>query len=243
MRQIVSTIRYQMDAYKRTSKPAMPGFALVVLVALLYAVIPVYAADSYAVSATILCFISAWAALTYADVEDPVSQQILTLKLGGIARYQMACTLFLWLLGLIGALYATLLPLLVNALNGFRMYKEAPAASAIPMALLLHACAALAGTQTGALLHPRLIQDRRLAMFLLVAIMMIGFLKLGIHQVHGAFRAVTWLFPPVSEISEVLSGEANFPLGQSFAMMGKLFAYGVAAAVLRIGLLSRKRFA
>lgn len=242
MRAIYSTLRYQQSVYVRTNKPIMPFTALIILVGLVYAVAPVLPADSYAASATLLCFISAWIGLTYADVEDPVSEQLLVLKLGSLFSYQLACTLFLALVGLTASVLAVAMPLLFNVAYGFILYKEPVTAATVAYGLLLHFCAAFMGTSTGAFFHPRVYANRQIVLLLVFFMLIIGFVKIGLHRVLPFTVALTWLFPPISEISQTLSGEAYFRFGPVLSVCARCLLYGMVLSFLRIAIVVRKRF-
>lgn len=243
MQTMTNTLRYQLRVYLKTSKPVMPFGTLLLLVWLLYAIMPVLAADSYAASATILACVATWIGLTYADIEDPVSEQLLVLKLGSIFRYQLAYTLFLFFIGFVGAILAVALPLVVNAVNSFALYKEPITAQTVLYGLLLHIAAAFMGMALGAMFHPRLFPDRKIALLLACLVLIVSFVKLGIHSVLPFTTYLTWLFPPLSEISEQLSGLANFSSGPVAVLSGYCLLYGAVLSGLRIYLLSRLRFA
>lgn len=242
MRAIYSTLAYQLRGYLKTSKPVMPFAAQLLAVGLLYAVMPVYAADSYAASATILCFIAAWIGLTYADVEDPVGEQLLVLKLGSIARFQAAYTLFLVLLGLFSSALAVVQPLLVHAANGFRLYKTPITPGTVGFALLLHACCAFMGTAVGAFFHPRLVPNRKAVLLLICFVLIVGFVRAGLHRLYPWTAAITWAFPPIGVISEVLAGSSAFAAGQVLRVAVQCLLYGCVLTGLRIILLCRRRF-
>lgn len=242
MRAMIDAVRYLAHAYGKTSKPIMPFACLVILVGLLYAVMPVLPADSYAASATILCFVATWIGLTYADVEDPVSEQLLVLKLGSMARYQAVYTLFLACVGLLAAALAVLQPILVNIVNSGALYSEQLTLQTVLFGLLLHACAGFMGTATGAFFHPRLFADRKIALLLASTTLIIGFVRIGLHNTLPWTRYLTWLFPPVSLISERLAGTGTFAPGAVLAVCGVCALYGGALTLLRAAILCRKRF-
>lgn len=236
------TLRYQLATYVRSSKPVMPFATQLLLVGLLYAVMPVLPADSYAASATILCFTTAWIGLTYADVDDPVSAQLLTLKLGGTGPYQLAYSLFLLLIAIFAGVLATVQPLLVNLVNSFALYKEPLTAGTVFYGLLLHIAAGFMGTAIGALFHPRFFPDRKIALLLICFLLVAGFVKPGIVSMLPFTRVVTWLLPPIANISAALSGTATFPAGSVLRLAGHCALYGAALTAIRVLLLKKLRF-
>lgn len=240
--QMISAVRYQTNVYLRTSRPIMPFAVLLLLVGLLYSLMPVLPADSYAASTTILCFISAWIGMSCVEMEEQVSAQLVALKLGGIVRYQIAFTVFLALVGLFASALAVALPLLVNAVNGFALYKEPITATTVANALMLHICAAFMGGAVGAFFHPRYFPDRKIVYLLLGFVLLVGFVKPGIHNRLPFTVAFTWLFPPISAISEMLAGNAYFPADTAVRLSARCLLYGLTLTAIRIGILARQRF-
>lgn len=243
MRAIVNTLRYQTRVYLRSNKPIMPFAVLILLVGLLYAVMPVLPADSYAASATVLSFVSAWLGLSYAEVEDPVSEQLIVLKLGSIVKYQAAYTLFLVLVGLAAGALAVVLPLIQYAIHGEALYEVQVNVSTVLYALVLHTCVAFMGTSTGAFFHPRLFPNRQITLLLICFALLLGFVKIGLHRMFPFTAALTWIFPPISEISETFSGMGLFSLGPVAAVAGRCLLYGGVLTAIRITVIARRRFA
>ena len=242
MRSMISAVSYLLRSYVRTSRPLMPFLTLLLLTGLLYGTKPVQAADSYTVSTTILCFASTWIGLTYCEVQSPVSEQLLVLKLGGIVRYQLAYTLSLMVVGLCAALLCTLLPLLLHVVNGFTLYDPPVNLPTVLFSVLLHFCAAFMGTATGAFFHPRYVPERKNALLFICFVLVVAFVKVGLHDRLPFARGITWLFPPIAELSESLAGTSSFPPDAVLLRSAHFLLYGGVLTALRLALLRRLRF-
>lgn len=157
-------------------------------------------------------------------------------------RYQVAFALFLALVALAASLFALTLPLLVNAINGFALYKEPINAETVAYALMLHVSAAFMGSAVGAFFHPRYFPRRKQVYLLLCAVLLVAFVKPGIHSRLPFTAAFTWLFPPISDISEMLAGNAYFPAGAVARLSGRCLLYGLTLSAIRTGALARLRF-
>ena len=85
--------RYHLALYLRTSRFAMQAVALVLFVAVLYSTAPAEAVSDFTLTAVVLFFLMVWVGFGMAD--DPVMEQLLSLKAGSAARHHLGDVLFL----------------------------------------------------------------------------------------------------------------------------------------------------
>lgn len=243
MKTMRNVLRYQTRSYLVGSRYIMPCAVLLVLEALLYAIAKVRIADSYTASSAILFFVMIWMGLAYTDAEDPVGEQLLVLGIGSHVRHQVYVSVFLALVGTCLAAFATAYPLVANlAFQQGGLFHTPVTASGVLWGFLLHVAVAFMGSAVGMLLHPRIMKDRKMAVLFTLFIGLVGFIKAGIHRVIPASRAVTWLFPPMSDLSERFAGQDVFDPGSLLLMLGLCLLYGAAMTAIRVWLLNRRRF-
>lgn len=242
MKTIINLLRYDFDTYRRTNKYVMPFMALLVAETGIYAIAPVRVADSYTFSLCILFFIMAWIGLAYPDTIDPVDEQVTILKVRGAARYYTAGLAFQFLIGVCMSLFAVLYPLLNNAARSFMLYKTALRVGDVVIAFALHCCMAFVGCAVGGLFHPRIMADRKMALLLVLFVSITGAVKVGIHRALPASAAITWLFPPISDVMSMFAGLDVFPAGMAAWASLIMLAYAAALSAVKIILLCKRRF-
>jgi hypothetical protein len=242
MKTMRNLLFYHAAVYVRTTKYVMPVAALLIFLAGLYGMAPVEVVDSYGLSMTIFFFILVWIGLTHTEVEDSVSQQLLILKLGKAWKYYASNTLFLFGVSACLGLFATLLPLVSNVTHHFRLYTRPLTAPDMLAAFALHSFVGFMGACVGALFHPRIVKDRKLALLLTAFVAVIGLVKIGIHRMFPLAAALTWLFPPISYMARLLNGQDVFAGASVAWILGISALYGTLAAGLQWALLTKAKF-
>ena len=242
MKTMGKVLAYHAAVYVRTTKAVMPCAALLILLGGLYGVAPLEVVDSYAFSLCIFFFIMVWIGLTHTEVEDPISQQLLILKLGSTWKYDVSNTLFLFCVSVCLGLASALLPLVSNATHHFQLFKRPITASDVLIAFVLHSFIGYMGGCVGAFFHPRIIRDRKMALLLTAAVALIGLVKIGIDREVPLAALVTWIFPPISNMARRLTGQAFFAGGQVAWILGIAALYGTALAGIQWTLLARAKF-
>lgn len=242
MKTIVSALRYHAAVYLRTARYVPPFLAFLVLLAGAYGTVPVQVVNSFAFSMSAIFFVMIAIGMTYADAEDIVSEQLLILRFGCPLAHYIANAVFLFLIGAAFSLFATLYPLVLNILIGFALYKRPVTAADAVWAFVLHCFVAYMGGAVGALFHPRIVRDRKLAMLLATTVAVVGFTKIGIHRILPIAAAVTWVFPPMSDIADMLAGQPAFTARHIATVVGVTALYGTFVNAAQIALLVKRKF-
>jgi hypothetical protein len=227
--------RFHMALYLRTSRFAMQAVALVLFVALLYAVAPAEAVSDFTLSAAFLFLLMVWAGFGAAG--DPAMEQLLTVKAGGALKRQLGDALFLAALSAFSGLVAVGYPAAVNAIMRGGLYLR-------PLTLTdaLQFSAALLGGVTGAFFHPRVVADRKLAALMALLLTVSGLVKPGIASLWPPFFYGQWLFPPLSDVALRLSGKTAFAFPDTAWCCGALLAYALALFMIRCAVLARRKY-
>ena len=109
MKTIYELIRYHFHSYFKSSKFVMPVVILAVVLYCMYTIMPVGIVDSFSISCVYLFLIMVWAGLSYNTLEEPVSEQLMILRVRSETSYYLSCSMFLILLGMLAALISTCL--------------------------------------------------------------------------------------------------------------------------------------
>ena len=153
--------RYHLALYLRTSRFAMQAVALALFVAVLYSTAPAEVVSDFTLSAMALFFLMVWVGFKVSD--DPVMEQLLSLKAGSTIKHHLGDVLFLLTVSFLFAGAATLYPAGVNLAMRGGLYKLPLTAPDACMAFALQASAALLGGAVGWFFHSRVVADRKLA--------------------------------------------------------------------------------
>lgn len=240
MRTTGSVLWYQTRIYVRSGRYFLPFVLYLFALGLLYSAAPVPPVDGYCFSMTVWFFAMCWIGFTFAGMEDPVSEQLMVLKLQSAGRYYALQCLFLVLAGCAGSLVALLFPLLLHALNGFTLFSYRMTLPTLAWSLALHSLVAFMAGAAGSLLHPRILPDRKMAGLILLFIALVGFVTPGIIRELPALRPALWLFPPIWLVSDWFAGLTAFPTGRALLLCALYAGYGLVFSCLKV-LILRKR--
>lgn len=242
MKSVCRAVRYHAAGYLRTTRYVIPAFVLLAFMGGVYGLKPAKVVDSYAFSMGALFFVMVSVGLTYSDVEDAVSEQVLVLKMGSAVKHHMARALFLLTISVAFGLFTALFPVLADVINRFTLFKRPLTFQDVAGALAVSSAVAFLGGATGAALHPRIIRDRKAAILIAAFVALVGFAKIGIHRAAPALRAVTWAFPPISDILDRFVGAEAFTAQNVLFAAGIALAYGAVLTALQIAVLARRKF-
>jgi len=232
--------RYHLALYARTSRFAMQAVALALFVAVLYSTAPAQAVGDFMLSAAVLFFLMAWVGFGMAD--DPVMEQLLSLKAGSAAKRHLGDALFLFTVAALFGGAAELYPAAVNLLMRGGLFQPPLTVPDALAAFALQVSSAFAGGMTGWFFHPRVVSDRKLAALTALMLAVVGLVKQGIAQTWPPFAAIGWLFPPLSDVALRLSDRTAFPPGDTAWCCGALLLYAFALAVLRWAVLVKRKY-
>jgi hypothetical protein len=220
----------------------MPFAVLLAVLYCMYAVAPVVAIDSFSIACIYVFLIMIWAGLTYNNLEDEVSEQILVLRTQSGWKYYISDSLFLIVLGFMVAAISALFPMLLNLVHQGHLFSKPVGVSDVISALLLQWASAFVGSAIGTFFHPRVMKDRKMAILLTALVAILSVAELGILQWHPEAKYVTWIFPPVAQLAQSLCGYDAFYMGQLLHAILIMVIYGVVVTLIKVGLLQKNKF-
>jgi hypothetical protein len=232
--------RYQLALYLRTSRFAMKGIALALFVAVLYSTAPAEVVSDFSLSGVFLFFLMVWVGFGLSD--DPVMEQLLSLKAGSVAIHHLGDALFLLTTAAFYGGVATLYPVIVNFAMGGGLYKLPLTGSDALQAFALQVCAALPGGVVGWFFHPRVVADRKLAALTALLVSVLGLVKPGIAGAWPPFAAAGWLFPPLSDVALRLAGKTAFGIPDTAWCCSVLILYAFALMLVRWAVLVKRKY-
>ena len=242
MKTMLSIIKYDFAVYLKSAKSLMPLVIFLAFLGALYAYKPANPISGFNLTMTVLFFIMVWVGLSQTDLENPVSEQLMILKVQSAVQYYSGNLIFLFILCLLYGAIAVLAPLVANITQSSTLFAYPVSPADVANAFLLNCLAGYAGCALGSLLHPRIIKDRKLAAILAFAVAIIGLVKQGILAEFPAGRFFTWIFPPISEVNSMLGNAEYYDSRVVPTCLLFLAVYALAISVIKIVLLVRKKF-
>lgn len=242
MSKFSNLLKYHFNVYIKSNKYIMPLAAWLAFMLVAYSIIPVGVVPSCLVSMVCLFFIMVWMSISYTEIVEPVSEQILLLKVRNDNIYYLSKLAFLIIIGLIMSLIGILLPTIQNAVNGFKLYMRAITVYDIIAAFLLYLFISTLGAVTGILLQPRIMKDRKIAVVSTLTIALMGLAKGMLNSNIPFTRFITWIFPPLSNMIECFSGKDYFYINNIITAIFYALTYSLIAYFADLYFLKKKKF-
>jgi len=222
-----SLLKYHYRLYVKTNKFIMPVLVWLVFLNLLYSR-PLDIVSSILLSISVLFYIMLWVGISYMESIDPVSEQILLLKVEKRNTYYRSKNVFIFMVGTVFSLMGIAFPVMGNVVNGFAMFTRSLTVWDIFCAFILHIIVAVLGASLGIVFQPRGMKNRKEALLFVTLIAIISITKIGINHAFLFAKYITWLFPPLSDIAVYFNKNDYF----SAAAMGKAVLYGGVYSVI-----------
>lgn len=228
--------RLMLLSYLKSGKEILPALGLIAFLLVYYHVKPFNVAGSFSISMVALFVLAVWLGLSVAWAEEPTLFQILSVKVG-MKRLLIAQQVTVWALAGIMGVVLVMIPVV----EGFLIpsfFIRPLTASDILSAVCLNLCAGFCGCAFGALFHPRLIGDRKMAYILCIMICLISFVS-GRMGMPAGFR---FLLPPVYDSLAQVGITDVF--GKSYLLTFSLryLIYALLAGSAQVFLLNRRKF-
>jgi hypothetical protein len=130
-------VRYHTNVYFKSNKIIMPLLLWIAFLKISYSQTGLSYVPDIVMSSGCLFFIMIWIGFGCMDIENPISEQILIIKVKNADRYYISKIVFLLLIGLGMSAIGVVIPLLINIMNGYRLFNRTITLEDILCGLLL----------------------------------------------------------------------------------------------------------
>lgn len=227
-------IHYILQDYRRSYLfvPPVTIFILWTFVSYTYTPNPIL--SSYAISSTVLYFITAWLVITLIKTEDSVQQQITILHARSLSKVLFGKIIAVLLLTITLTIFAISYPILIGAFN------RLPTLIEILLVFFSHVLISLLSISIIIFLNG-LFRFRSLSSWLLLSLILtMSLAKEGIAKLlPHFFTFLTWPLPPTLTIVDILSGDT---INLNMALIKSLgYVIGYIFLLLLIGFILIKK--
>lgn len=243
MKTINELLSYHRLSYFHSSRFVMPLVWLLLLQLGIYTTPrPIGLMDSIFMSCMYTFLIAMWVGLSYNNLEDNISEQLMILRVKSDTLYYLSVTLFLLFLSTIISLISTIAPLLAAIISQQALFDRPYEANDFLCSFLLLLACACSGASLGSLLHPRILKDKKLV--LLTALFLVVFVsaRLTMIRQYPLSAFVLWVIPPVADITKAYPSSAAFSRLITIQLFGSFLLYTAAFSAIKIGLLKKIKF-
>ncbi|WKY43233.1 hypothetical protein Q5O14_11250 [Eubacteriaceae bacterium ES2] len=235
-------IYYHFKLYFKSNRLLIPFLVYLIYLFSAYSIMPYSIVSSFSESAMVLFFIMVYVGFSYSELENPVAEQLVLLKIRNENLYYVSRLTVLLIVGTILSIIGILYPLLGNVYNHGQLFTRSLMFYDILFGIFLHLTMGSLGAFTGSFFHPRIIKNRKLAILMAFFTAVCAVLKGTIIKNILLGSLITWIFPPVYDVLVIFSGCEFF----SFQAIALPFLwsliYGIALGMFQIYLLKKNKF-
>jgi len=233
---------YHFKTYLKSYKLLLPFLIYLIYLFAAYGIMPFSIVSSFSESAGILFFIMAYVGFSYAELENPVTEQLILLRVHNDTLYYLSRLTVLLIIGFVMSLLGLLYPLILNSVNNDHLFTRSLQLEDVVIGFFLHCLMAFLGAMTGSFFHPRIIKNRKLAVLLLFFVAVMGISKGALANYIPQTRFVFWIFPPVFDVLASFTKLDFFAIPAMALPVTLAIAYGLVLMIGQIQLLKHSKF-
>ncbi|PKM59547.1 MAG: hypothetical protein CVU99_12810 [Firmicutes bacterium HGW-Firmicutes-4] len=233
---------YHFKTYLKSYKLLLPFLIYLIYLFAAYGIMPFSVVSSFSESAGVLFFIMAYVGFSYAELENPVTEQLILLRIKNDNLYYLSRLTLLLIIGFAMSLLGLLYPLILNVVNNDHLFTRSLQLADVAIGFFLHSLMAFLGAMTGSFFHPRIIKNRKIAVLLLFFVTVMGISKGALADYFPQTRLIAWVFPPVFDILASFTSQEFFAVPAMALPVTLTIAYGLVLMTGQIQLLKHSKF-
>ncbi|MBC3804026.1 hypothetical protein GH808_06195 [Acetobacterium fimetarium] len=235
-------LRYHFKVYLKSNKLLLPFLIYLIYLFTAYSIMPYAIVSSFSESAGVIFFIMTFVGFSYSELENPVTEQLVLLKVQNDNLYYLSRIIVLAIVGVIMSVIGILYPVIGNIYNHAHLFTRSLILSDIVFGFVLHCTMGLLGALTGSLFHPRIIKNRKIAILMVFFTAVLAIAKGALINEIPSMDFVTWVFPPVYDILVTLTGCEFFSLQALVMPFLWGLIYGTVLITMQLHFLKKNKF-
>ncbi|WP_303871593.1 hypothetical protein [Acetobacterium wieringae] len=201
---------YHFKTYLKSYKLLLPFLIYLSYLFAAYGIMPFSIVSSFSESAGVLFCIMAYVGFSYSELENPITEQLILLRVNNDTLYYLSRLTVLLIIGFVMSFLGLLYPLVDNVVSDYHLFTRNLQVHDVAIGFILHFLMAFTGAMIGSFFHPRIFTSRKIAVLLLFFVTIMGIAKGSLTDLFPQTNLITWIFPPVFEILSAFRGMEFF---------------------------------
>ena len=140
---------YHFKTYLKSYKLLLPVLVYLIYLFAAYGIMPFSIVSSFSESAGVLFFIMAFVGFSYAELENPVTEPLVLLRVNNDTLYYLSRLTVLLIIGIVMSILGILYPLIDNVVNSGHLFTRPVQFQDVVIGFALHGLMAFLGAMTG----------------------------------------------------------------------------------------------
>lgn len=239
---IVDMTKYRLHRYFYSSRPVIPFIIIVCFIRIMYSVKPMSVCSGYILSGVLQFVLLTFVTLNMNGNEIIVEEQLLFFR---GHRWSVYCIAREITFLLISCFYGAMLaigPVIVNCFNEFSFFNRRLTVEDVVLGAIIILGNGFVGIAIGDVLHPRIMNDRKMAITTAVGIMILCIVKDAIIEKCSAFVFIGIFLPSVMKAARDLGNEDYFKIQSVIVFILMMVLYYLVIVTVKNLVLARKKF-
>jgi hypothetical protein len=236
-----AVFRFERDKIIRGSKLVVPLLLFVGYIGIAYSVGPLGILSSFGICCLVVFILALSIGVMYDDLSIPAIDETVYLRMRRKSYFYLGKVLVLAMISLVFSLLSVFVPLLLHVWMGSSLFNRDVLFSDIYSGLILIWLVAMSGGMAGLFANYRLM-SRKAAIAFGAVFGILTIVKGGMNHSIPLAVYITWILPPIYDISTAYSAGKYFSLSNTWTYFAWLTAYVAVEIVLYVRVMLKKGF-
>lgn len=233
--------RFERDRMLRSSKLMVPLLLLIAYTGIAYSMAPLSIPGSFGICSLVVFMLALGVGVMCDDLHIPAIDGTIFVKMRRTWYFYLAKTLTLAWVSLLFSLISVFAPLLIHVFGG-SLFDRVVVFSDIYSGLALFWLVAMSGGMAGLFANYRIIRGRKAAIALAALFGVLAIVKGAINNAAEPLKFLTWILPPVYDISTAYGANKYFDPGGMWMYFAWLAVYVAIKIALYIRIMQKRGF-
>jgi len=234
--------KYELSNYLLSGKEIAPLLAFIGWIGIAYTIGPIKILKSFGLSSLVIFLIMLIISIGYANIGNHMIEQSFYVKLKNKRNMYLSKVLVILTLSFAISVLGILLPMLIDITSKVALFSRTPTILDLSAGFLLLFTASFSGGIIGLFLNKRVIKQHRVTIILSVFIGLLTILRGTLNEDFFFLRFITWILPPVYELSSHFCNIEYFHVNDAFLYFIWMILYTLAAIFFYVKLMLHKDF-
>ena len=234
--------KYETEKLLKSRKWLVPAIIFIMYLGMYYSVGPLDILSSFGICSLVV-FVGVVAMFfMYNGIHYQAMDQTVFIRISGKKSFYIGKVLLVGKVSIIGAAISILVPVMQYVINGKDFFTTSLTMEKVISGFVLYVLSGVCGGMTALLLNDRFISKKEASIVLCILLVLLTIIKGGLYEKFPVTRLVTWVLPPLYDLSFAYSHGNDFLFrntGIYFLWMG---FYLVLQILFYVWLMDRKRW-
>lgn len=234
--------KYETEKLLKSRKWLVPAIIFIMYLGMWYSAGPLDILSSFGICSLVIYVGVATVFFMYNGIHFQAMDQTVFTRISGKKGFYMGKVLLVGKVSIIGAVISVLAPVMQYVINGRNFFTTPLTMEKIISGFVLCFLSGFCGGMTALLLNDRLISKKEASIVLCILVVLLTIIKGGLHEKFPVTRLITWVLPPLYDLSSAYSHGKAFSFGNTGIYFLWVCFYLALQVLIYVWSMDRKRW-